>query len=222
MTHLLVHPSVHRSENIRIHSNKSSSNDSRLPMVHSVDETLFFSKQDSKDILQFLQRITLEPQISSAPSTCCFSLSTPSDEQTHIDLNCDQIEPVTSNDEITRFVIFPRLSVIHFYCCCCCSDKVDVICASEISTDDVEGDVLLDSNVSNNQSLNNVERHFRRRKRRSSWTRLSNSIDDTQPIDINNNHSEIKEEPSPIQPVSLESLSTTIDGYRSRRETFSF
>lgn len=99
MTHLLVHPPLHRSDNIRIRSAKNSTNDSSYhPIVHSVDETLFFSKPDSNDILQLLQRFRSEPQIS-----CCFSITTPptddqsDEEESLLNLEHDQIEPVTKN-----------------------------------------------------------------------------------------------------------------------------
>ena len=103
MTHLLVHPPLHRSENIRIRSKKPSTNDSSCrPIARSADEASHFSEDESHEIIEFIQRLTCENQIAHR-----FSLPiSPTDEQineeNHLDHQCDQIEPVTNNETSTR------------------------------------------------------------------------------------------------------------------------
>ena len=208
-------------------------------MAHSVDEALFFSKHDSTNsFFQLLQRFTSEPHLpehrsKSLPGTNYLSeqflqrkpLLDPSpvtesketvlptnDEE--IDFNCDLIESVTPEDPVRyvriRSIASQEKDVSRPFS----SETLDTISPVEMmiggpKDEEFESDALCSIYPSNN-----VERHFRRRKRRSSLTRLSTSSDDSPTVlanapDFNNNRQEAKSEEvtENTEPISLNSLS---------------
>ncbi|CAF2837607.1 unnamed protein product [Rotaria sp. Silwood2] len=198
MAHLLVQQQAHQKT--------STQNETLVSMDHTVDEGLFFYKQDSTSLLHFLQKFASEPQISmyhsssqkfldtnSIPfpiSNTFLSSNEPKEEEDEVDrLNSDQIEPIIIEDKIC--------------------DTLDNISAS-VMTDDSNEDSILSVN-----SLLNSERHFRRRKRRTSLTRQSSSndepevikIDSIEPID-NNQEKELDDIAENLQRISIENISS--------------
>ncbi|CAM2723537.1 unnamed protein product [Rotaria socialis] len=153
------------------HQTSSSQTDTLVPLGHEVDEGLFFYKQDPADLLHFLQTFSNEQKQSMYDTTAKTFLDTNSinfpltnslqslnesnheEEKLH-NFNGDLFEPIVKEDEI--------------------SDTLNSILSSGIS-DELIGDSILDSN-----SPLNAERHFRRRKRRTSLTRTSLSNDENE------------------------------------------
>ena len=239
-----MHPPTHRSASIHICPTKSASSDNLLPMAHSVDEALFLSKQHpTTSFFQLWQRITSEPHISenhsrSLPGTnylsdqffekkpfldpSQWSMSKSASPVTDakvedIEFNCDLIEPVTPEDPV-RYddLIGPVDSSSKD---ACSSDRSDTIIPIDMTIiDEPKGEEFDTDTLSRTASSNNIDRHFRRRKRRSSLTRLSTSSDDSPtvtpdipstPTDINNNRQQAKstEVVEHTEPVPLDSLS---------------
>jgi hypothetical protein len=232
MAHMLVHQQTHRSSNISIHRSTSSQKESPLPMVHSVDERLFL--HDSTQLIKnLLTRFASEPHMSkyhtqsinsnghtsnspvlfalSSPATnSCLQVDEPEDEIHFDDIiysNCDKIQPVSTsliedlNSDKIDNVIMMSTTAINLS-----SDQVTPI-NDDFKSQQLEEDVLLDTSPYINGNDTHCERHFRRRKRRSSLTKNSISLDDTQStvnllekIDINqqssqevSEHSELKQ-----------------------------
>jgi len=193
MAHILVQQPTHRSSNISIH--RSSQKDSTLPMVHSVDERLFL--QDSSKLFHFFTRFASEPHmyqyntqstnpnghISKSPVVLALSppisdsyvqLNKPENDEIHFDdifyLNCDKIQPVSTS----------LIEDVH-------SCKIDNITTTtevteindELKSQQLDEDILLDTSPSINGNDGHGERHFRRRRRRSSLTKTSTSVDET-------------------------------------------
>ncbi|CAF2054159.1 unnamed protein product [Rotaria magnacalcarata] len=141
----------------------SNQTDTLVPSGHEVNKGLLFSKQDSADLLHFLQTFSNEQQRSMYDTTAKTFLDTNSlpslnesnheEEKLH-NFNENLLEPTIKEDKI--------------------SDTLNSILSSGIS-DELNGDSILDSN-----SPLNAERHFRRRKRRTSLTRTSLSNDENE------------------------------------------
>ncbi|CAF1169407.1 unnamed protein product [Adineta steineri] len=209
MAHMLVQQQqTHRTPNMNLHQTTSTENESLLPMSHSVDDRIFYYKQDSTSILHFLQRFASEPHLPMYPSTSngYLSKTSPSSSLSNIFLpvnetkeeqeqkvntiNCDTIQPVTVEDVK--------------------SDTSDTI-SSKIIVPKLNEDILV-----NTTSISNTERHFRRRKRRSSLTH-SLSLDDSElsktdcirKIDDNNNNN--NEEEEKLQEISTDSQSLSLE-----------
>ena len=191
MAHILVHQQqTHRSPNISIHPTTSTKNDSKLPMPHSVDERLFL--QGPTDILNFIKRFASEPQmtkcqtqstnshthlskftLSEPVSNSCGPVTQPENEENLLEdiyLNCDKLQPVPiclnedfNSDKIDNIIMVPS--------------NPSPSSLSEQTTMNDEDDAS--PSINNNES-HPEQRHFRRRKRRSSLTKNSLSIDDTQ------------------------------------------
>lgn len=208
MAHILVHQQqTHRSSNISIHpstsSSSSSQKESKLSMTHSVDERLFLP--DSSQIIHLLTRFASEPHISKyqtqstnshgyfSKSSGVFTLSKPvsnsfgqvtkpENEEIYLEdifyLNCDKIQPVSTSliddlnsdktDNITTTIVLNQ------------SSEQRITTNDEVKNQQVDDDSLFDTSPSINNNDLHCERHFRRRKRRSSLTKTPLSIDDTQ------------------------------------------
>lgn len=211
MAHLLVQQQqTHRTPSINIRSSTSKQKDSKLPMVHSVDDRLFL--HDSTQLLHLITRFASEPHICKYQATStstnsnghcnkssnALAFSTPVNHsfvqvaepdkgEIHFEnifhLNCDKIQPVLSNAKDTSFDHESS------------NDKTDnqtpvisLTDETDLETPQSAGDdtlidlsPLINTTNSNNQE-SQCERHFRRRKRRSSLTKTSISSDDSQPI----------------------------------------
>lgn len=202
MAHMLVQHQTHRTSNISIH--RSTSSQKELPMVHSVDERLFLP--DSTQLLNLLTRFASEPHMSKyhtqsinsnghiSNSPVVFALSSPvsntflqvdepEDGEIPLDdniyLNCDKFEPVSTSlkedlnsdniDNVITTSTLPNLS----------SEQIIPI-NDDLKSQQLDEDILLDTSPSINGNDIHNERHFRRRKRRSSLTKNSISLDDTQ------------------------------------------
>jgi hypothetical protein len=202
MAHMLVQQQTHRTENISIHRSTSSQKDTSLPMAHSVDDRLFLSNHDSTRLLNLLTRFASEPQMSiydtqsttfnehlnknpvvfalprPASNTCLRLNSTEKGEINFneiLHLNCDKIQPVDSpltDDTISNNIdnILPNSS----------EHLIAVDCNDEIKFQHLDEDMISDTSPSINGNETPSDRHFRRRKRRSSLTKNSFSLDDTQ------------------------------------------
>ncbi|CAF4840427.1 unnamed protein product [Rotaria sp. Silwood1] len=204
MAHILVQQQTHQKT--------PTQNETLASIGHTANEGLFFSKQDSTNLLHFLQKFASEPQISkyhsssqkfldtnsiNFPLTNTFlsSNETKREEEDELDnFNGDQIEPIIIDDKI--------------------HNTLDSIVASTM-IDDLNEDNLLNTN-----SLLNIERHFRRRKRRTSLTRQSLSNDETdlttlqtdsiEQTDNNNNNNQeqkIDDINENLQQISIDNLS---------------
>ena len=211
MAHMLVQQQSHRTSNISIRRSTSSQKDTSLPMTHSVDERLFlYNHDDSTRLLNLFTRFASEPQISiySNQSTnfnghlnknpVIFALSTPvsntcsqfngtDDEELNfndiLNLNCDNIQPVndSSSTEDTNSDNRDNLSTGSS------EELLTINHDDELQFQHLDEDILLDTSPCINENELHCERHFRRRKRRSSITKNSISLDDTQPtIDLPN------------------------------------
>ena len=161
-------------------------------MSHSVDDRLFLTKQDSTRLLHLLTRFASEPQMSiyQNPSSTLhahpeknpdgFALSSDTVSNTRIQFdigdiqfeeifhfNCDKNQPVftaTADDQTREQVdqTSPSASDDH-----------------ELINQQIDQDILVDASPSIQETDSSGDRHFRRRKRRSSITRTSISLDDT-------------------------------------------
>lgn len=202
MAHTLVHQQTHRSPSISIHQTTSSQNESKLQMTHSVDDRLFL--QNSTRLLNLLTRFASEPQMSKyhtqatssngyiSQSPVVFALSTPvsspclqvdetDKDEIHFDdifyLNCDKIQPVsTSLAEDFSSDIADNITITTDQL----SEQPTTINDENIQQLQLDEDILIDTSPSINNNDTSGERHFRRRKRRSSLTRNSITLDDTQ------------------------------------------
>jgi hypothetical protein len=216
MAHILVHQQrTHRSSNISIHPTTSTKTDSKLPMTHSVDERLFL--QDSTQLINLLTRFASEPHMSKCQTQSTnsnghfskFALSTPvsnsyepvtKSENEEIFLediysNCDKLQPVSislnedfNSDKTDNITIVPL------------NPTSLLLSEQEQQTASNDEDTLYDISPSINNNDLQCERHFRRRKRRSSLTKTSQSNDDTQStvdllekLDINQQQSQDNE-----------------------------
>ncbi len=183
-----------QTPNINIHQTTSTNNENLSPTAHSLDDRLFFYEPDSTSLLEFLQRFASESHLPKYQTTSngfinksiCYK---PKETEKKCDsLNCDIIQPVVS--EIIK------------------SNELDNISPTTTTTDEIDEDVLLNAN-----STLNIERHFRRRKRRSSLTKTSSLDDKIEPIttdsiekvDNNNNNTTVQEDNA--QPIIIEGLS---------------
>jgi hypothetical protein len=215
MAHMLVQQPTHRSSNISIH--RSSQKDSTLPMVHSVDERLFL--QDSSKLFHFFTRFASEPHmyqyntqstntnghISKSPvvlplsppiSDSCVQLNKPENDEIHFDdifyLNCDKIQPVSTSliEDVHSYKIdnIKKITTTTDHS----SEQVTEI-NDELNSQQLDDDILLDTSPSINGSDGHGERHFRRRRRRSSLTKTSTLLDETSnsldKLDINQQQS---------------------------------
>lgn len=219
MANILVRQQqMHRSPNMNIHSSTSAlSNGSKLSMAHSVDERLFLP--DSNQLIHLFKRFASEPHISnfhqlsndidehsSSKSSNSFALSTPvsspfqsvkSNENDEIyvedifHLNCDKIQPVYNvvTEDINGYQIDDLIPVV--------TTPIEIP-HDQVNYQQFNEDILLDTSPSPTTTSNGhelpCERHFRRRKRRSSLTKNSLSLDETQSIgdslDKLDNHSQ--------------------------------
>jgi hypothetical protein len=201
MAHILVHQQTHRSSNISIHQSNSTQKDSKLPMTHSVDDRLFL--HDSTRLLNLLTRFASEPQmskyhtqstttnghfsktngvfaLSSPVSNPCLQVNEPEKDEIHFDdifyLNCDKIQPVFTSltDDLNSDKTDNIITIINP------SSEPIIILDDDVKNQELDEDILFDISPSINFNDPHCERHFRRRKRRSSLTKSSTSIDDTQ------------------------------------------
>jgi hypothetical protein len=193
MAHILVQQ---QTPNINIHQTKSTHDENLSPLAHSADDRLFFYKPDSASLLHFLQRFASEPQMSKFSSASngfldqnlsFLPLNKPEEEEEEeiIAINVDQIQPVIIEE--TK------------------SNELDNISIAT-TIDALDQDILLNTNPSLN-----TERHFRRRKRRSSLSQTSSLNDEIEPI-ITDSIEQIQEDKSPeikenLPPISIENLS---------------
>jgi hypothetical protein len=190
MAHMLVQQ---QTPNINIHQTTSTNDENLSPTAHSLDDRLFFYDPDSTSLLEFLQRFASESHLPKYQTTSNGFINKnlgykPKETEKQFDsLNCDIIQPVVS--EIIK------------------SNELDNI-SPATTTDEIDEDVLLNAN-----STLNIERHFRRRKRRSSLTKTSSLDDKIEPIttdsiekvDDNNNNTTVQEDNA--QPIIIEGLS---------------
>ncbi|CAF0900631.1 unnamed protein product [Rotaria sordida] len=179
MAHLLVQQQVHK--------NSSTQNQTLVPIDHTVDDRLFFYKQDSTSLLHFLQKFTSEPQISMyhSPSqkfldtnSITFPLSNTfiSSNEQHKKDEEEEGEKQQEQDEIEKFNCDQIEPIVIEY------KKSNTL--NNISTSPMIDDLNEDSILNANLLLNDT-RHFRRRKRRASLTRQSSSSDDSiEPLKI--------------------------------------
>jgi hypothetical protein len=231
MAHILVQQQTHRSPNISIHPTTSSQKDSKLPMTHSVDDRLFL--KDSTCLLHLLTRFASEPQISKYPtqstntnghfsksspvvlalspppvSNQCLQVDQSDKDEIHFDdifyLNCDKIQPVsTSLTEDFNSDKTDNITTITDPL----SEQIATINADDVKSQQLNEDILFDTSPSINNNDIPCERHFRRRKRRSSLTKTSTTNDDTQSItdllekiDINHEQSQKVNENLELKP----------------------
>jgi len=170
MAHMLVQQ---QTPNVNIHQTTSTQDENLLPMAHSFDDRLFFYKRDSTCLLKFLQKFASEPQITKfQPKTNGFlnqnltflPLDKPEQEEKEEEeinnFNFDQIQPITTED--TK-----------------CNELDNISAAA--TNEELDEDIILNTNSTLNTELN-TERHFRRRKRRSTLTKISSSNDETEPL----------------------------------------
>ena len=196
MANILVRQQqMHRSPNMNIHSSTSLSNGSKLSMTHSVDERLFLP--DSNQLIHLLKRFASEPHMSnsyeqSSKSSNLFALSPPvpssfqsvqpseNDEIYDEDifhLNCDKIQPVFDavTEDTNGYQIDDLIPVV--------TTPIDIN-HDQVNHQQFNEDILLDTSPSPTITINGnelpCERHFRRRKRRSSLTKNSFTLDETQ------------------------------------------
>ena len=204
MANILVRQQqMHRSPNISIHSSTSLPNDSKLSMTHSVDDRVFL--RDSNQLIHLLKRFASEPHMSNSylptnhtleqsnRSSDMFSLSsTPplipvtktDNDELHFEdifqLNCDKIQPVfdtliddTNSDDRIDDCITPVTTPTESH-------------LDQVNDQQLNEDILLDTSPSPTTTTTtcsnelHCERHFRRRKRRSSLTKNSFTLDDSQ------------------------------------------
>ncbi|CAF3477303.1 unnamed protein product [Adineta steineri] len=199
MAHMLVQQQTHRSPNISIHRSVSSQKDSTLPMSHSVDDRLF-SNDSSTRLLHLLTRFASDPHMSQhniqstntngyiSKSPVVFALSSPISEpclklnesdnhEIHF-LSCDKIQPVSTSK--TEDLECDKIDNIKLTTIEPLSEQVTAI-NTDSKSQQLDEDIQLDSSPTINGNDMNTERHFRRRKRRSSLTKNSFSLDDTSP-----------------------------------------
>ena len=190
MAHILVHQQqTHRSPSISIHRPTSPSHkEPSLTMAHSVDDRLFLCQHESTRLLNLLTRFASEPQISvyasarerSLKPVDIFALSSSSSVSNAYSplessddpfrFNCDRIQPVliATNEE----KIQPTISSC---------EPASAVDHDALTSHLLDGDFLLDASPTVADGDTHSERHFRRRKRRSSLTKNSLSLDDTPP-----------------------------------------
>ena len=164
-------------------------------MAHSVDDRLFLCTHESNRLLNLLTRFASEPQISlysssrersfkpvdvfALPSSSSVSNAYSPLETFDISsddpfrFNCDKIQPVSipTNEE--------KIQPTKSSC-----EPASLVDHDALTGHLLDDDLLLDASPSISDSDTHSERHFRRRKRRSSLTKNSLSLDDTPtPID---------------------------------------
>jgi hypothetical protein len=247
MAHMLVQQQTHRSSNIRIHQSTSSQKDSKLSMTHSVDDRLFL--HDSTGLINLLTRFASEPQMSKYhtqstnsngylnKSPVVFALSSPvsnphlqvnesEKDDIHFDdifyLNCDIIQPVSTSltEDLTSDKTDNESTIINPL-----SEHI-IAANDEVKSQQLEEDILLDTSPSINNNDTHCERHFRRRKRRSSLTKNSTSLDDIQStttdllekIDINQEQSKEINETLELKPNDHKQDSNSIETISSQNE----
>ncbi|CAF1337421.1 unnamed protein product [Adineta ricciae] len=201
MAHILVQQQTHRSPNIAIHSSIASQKEPSIPMRHSVDDRLFL--EESTELINFITRFASEPQMSkfntqsvnsngytskspvvfaltsSSSNTCVQVIESENDDS---DLNdflcssCDKIQPVSISstgdlisDETDN--ITTAMTVIEPL-----SEHITTV-IDEIKSSPAE-DGLSETSPSINSPDAPSERHFHRRRRRSSLTRNSLTLDE--------------------------------------------
>lgn len=203
MANILVRQQqMHRSPNMNIHSSTSLSNGSKLSMTHSVDERLFLP--DSNQLMHLLKRFASEPQMSNSyqlsnhtdeplsKSSHLFTLSPPvpspfqpvetsENDEIYVEdifhLNCDIIQPVFNavTEDINGYQIDDLIPVV--------TTPIDIN-HDQVNHQQFNEDILLDISPSPTTTINGnelpCERHFRRRKRRSSLTKNSFTLDEIQ------------------------------------------
>ncbi|CAF1033603.1 unnamed protein product [Adineta ricciae] len=200
MAHMLVQQQPLRTPNMNILPRTPTINRNLLPISHSVDDRLFFLEPNSTSFFDFFDKFASVPNIfkyQTAANNLANKSSPPSplnqvQEEQEQEVNitdCDTIQPVTL-DHIE-------------------SDTLDTI-SPVTTTKNLDQDGIVDTTASVIP-----ERHFRRRKRRSSWTPSScSTIDESKPLQTDSvakSNDSQKDKSQPItdnsQPISLESLS---------------
>lgn len=190
---------MHRSPNISIHSSTSLANDSKLSMTHSVDDRLFFP---DSNFIHLLKRFASEPQMSNAciPTNHTHEQSSRSSDMFNLSTTLTSplipIAKESDNDEIHfedmfHFNCDKTQPVFNAYTDDMNSDQIDD-CIKPVTTSTENNqvqvnhqqfneDILLDTSPSPTTSNDlHCERHFRRRKRRSSLTKNSLTLDESQ------------------------------------------
>ncbi|UJR31615.1 hypothetical protein I4U23_019098 [Adineta vaga] len=228
MAHILVQQQqTHRSPNVTIHSSITTQKEPSIPMRHSVDDRLFL--HDSTELINLITRFASEPHMSkyntqsthsngyiskspvvfaltSPPSNTCVQVIEAENDDFDLNellyLNCDKIQPVSisstkdfTNDEADDITSMTKTTIIDSL-----SEQVTAI-NNEIKNVKSE-DILIDTSPSVTDQDTPTERHFHRRRRRSSLTRNSISLDENLPavdalkkLDLNrdsSNENEIK------------------------------
>jgi len=254
MAHMLVQQQTHRSPNISIHQSTSSQKESKLPMTHSVDDRLldgskclihfltrFASEpQISKYHTQstnsngHLNKSPVVFALSSPVSNPCLQVNESGKDDIHFEdifyLNCDIIEPVSNS--LTEDLTSDKTEDLT-------SDKTDDVTTvinplseqstaidDEVKNQQVDEDILLDTSPSLNNNDTHCERHFRRRKRRSSLTKNSILCDDTQStttdllekLDINQEKSQEINETLELKPNDQKLNTNSTETETSKKE----
>ena len=207
MAHILVRRQQQqqplRSSSISIHrttSTEKNSEETTLPMTHSVDDRLFLYKHESTRLLHLLTRFASEPQIglytsSSSSINGHFNksndiltfgnacLSKDADDLNFEDLfhfNCEKIPS-------DQFIKLNDFQFVHQP-----TDLASVPVKNPVEDDDEKENLHDDTNPINNDSDNQHERPLRRRKRRSSFSKSSPTAEQTaeesQTTDTNENN----------------------------------
>lgn len=159
----------------------STSNEQMLPLAHQLDD--IFYTPGSTNLLELLQKLASDKysSASNGPRSKTSSVSEPIIEE-KLCLNCDELQPIIPESvQITN---------------------IDSISSNVSPNNDCDEDAL----VNENSSSNNCDRHFRRRKRRSSLTKTLLDNDTIEKVDDNNNSQLIPQEEI-SQEIQLEKLS---------------
>jgi len=198
-------PTGLRSSNITIHHpSKKSPKDDTLHVVHSVDERLFLYKQhDSNRLLQLFNRFASEPHMplchidstdflkfqpakfSSTNSSTNKPILQFDVDDLNVDekvyFNCDiplenETDPLPLRSASPIPVSVPEATPASISV-----PPSDLSMPENHIHGSMEDDTLTDASPNGSSETNDMhgERHFRRRKRRSSLTRTSVSIDET-------------------------------------------
>lgn len=204
MAHILVQQQTHRSPNITIHSSIASQKEPPIPMRHSVDDRLFL--EESTELINFITRFASEPQMSkfntqsvnsngyaskspvvfaltSPPSNTCVQVIESGNDDFDLNdflySNCDKIQPVPisstedlvsdETDNITTMTT--TTTVIEPL-----SEHITTVIDEIKSSPAEDGLIEISPSVCSPDAPS--ERHFHRRRRRSSLTRNSVTLDE--------------------------------------------
>lgn len=156
-------------------------------MTHSVDDRLFLTKQDSTRLLHLLTRFASEPQMSiyqnqssplqahSQKNTDDFDFSSPPVSKTCLQFDIGDIQ----FDEIFHFNCDKNQPISTATTDDPSYEQVESTSPEASNDQQIDEEILLDGSPSMQETDSSGERHFRRRKRRSSLTRGSISLDET-------------------------------------------